>query len=253
MKAIIVGAMHQEVAPFVRAADRQQDGIEWRTDSSLFEDKTGAFSELFYRDQRIRVLQSGVGLVNAASVLTETLLQVHADIVINVGTAGSLSESVLVGSVVIPTNFGYLSADAREFGYALGQVPGQPEVFVSDLSTQVALVDIAREKIGPQVVISQGNALSGDTFVASQRHPALAPWIEQSDGLIIDTVDMETAAYAQVCRARGVKFASVRVVTDSVFEESLSAEDHTSRLACASSLASDIAYQFITRGFDSER
>lgn len=58
---------------------------------------------------------------------TTLLLQMFKpDIVINTGSAGSVSSGLKVGDVVVSTQTVYHDADVTAFGYAKGQLPACP-------------------------------------------------------------------------------------------------------------------------------
>src|SRR5690606_23018392 len=101
--------------------------------------------------------------------------------------AGGMGLDVRVGDVVVGATSVYGAADARVFGYALGQVPGMPARFDADpaLLTAATAVDAG----GPTV--RTGTILSSDVFVDAERVVGMREAFP--DAL---ACDMESAALA---------------------------------------------------------
>lgn len=151
---------------------------------------------------RVVVLTCGIGAVAASSAATWAILEQRPRAVISVGTCGGLAEDIEVGTLVLGREFTSFLADATVFGYAPGQVPGQPERFFAD----TGLIERARTAV-PEA--RSGLALSGDAFVTA---PLADPLRERFPGAL--SADMESAALAQTCAATGVPFLSLRAVSD---------------------------------------
>src|SRR5690606_15487187 len=98
-----------------------------------------------------------------------------------------------VGDVVVGTDIVNVEADARAFGYVLGQVPGMPASYQAD-----AL--LASTFTGERV--THAAMASGEKFVTAEIAHVLR---ENFPGSW--SVDMETAAIAQTAYNHGVRFA----------------------------------------------
>lgn len=75
---------------------------------------------------------SKIGLVNAAMTLTTLLKDYAIKTVYNLGTVGTLKPNFKPLSVLAITEAYYTFADAQEFGYAMGQIPGELPNYYSD-------------------------------------------------------------------------------------------------------------------------
>lgn len=203
--AVVLGAMAEEVRPYIaRAAD--EAGVD--REGLPFRDVAGARLWRLTIDAReIVVVRSGIGLVNAATAATIALHAVAPTAVLSTGSAGGLGGKVHVGDVVVGTTATYSAADARAFGYKLGQVPGMPVDYPGD---DVLLAGARRGdgREGYPTVVA-GQVTSGDVFVDGERLDAL-----RADFPEAAATDMESTALAQVAHAFGVPFLTARGISD---------------------------------------
>ncbi|MDT0166242.1 5'-methylthioadenosine/S-adenosylhomocysteine nucleosidase [Actinotalea sp. AC32] len=195
MTVVVLVAMADEAAPFVDRADRV--GSPVRVGRALHRD-------LVLDGRSVRLVETGIGLVNAAGALTGALLGERPEAVVSAGTAGGLAADVRVGDVVVGVRYRYWGADARAFGYELGQVPGMPAAYDGD----TRLVEHATGADAGQVVRA-GTMLSGDSFI----HAGLVDEVRSTFPDALST-DMESTALAHTCFAHDVPFVSVRGVSD---------------------------------------
>ena len=140
---------------------------------------------------RVRYCETGIGKVNAALAVYEAVQAERPDLVLNVGTAGSVSHAV--GSILACARF--IDRDMiqlKDFG-----VPYQ-----HDFSAELAQVPLLRDLDCAHV------CNTGDSFVTQV--------IEQAD-----VVDMENFAVAEVCHRVGIPLVSVKYITDRIGENSI--------------------------------
>ena len=155
----------------------------------------------------VLVARCGIGKVNAAA-LTQTMLVQGVTKLIFTGVAGALQAGLKVGDIVVSSDAVQHDVDATAFGYALGEIPGEPFAWKADDALQRAALQAAEGLEGVRVV--SGRILSGDQFIASKEKVA---WLlETFQGAC---TEMEGAAVAQVCAKWGVPFVIVRSVSDS--------------------------------------
>ncbi|MDM8083719.1 5'-methylthioadenosine/adenosylhomocysteine nucleosidase [Cellulomonas cellasea] len=194
--ALIVTAMPDESAPFVERADfvGQPTQVGHAVHRALSFDGRG-----------VLLVQCGIGLVNAATAAAVALNGTKAHVLISAGSAGGIGASVRVGDVVVGSEYVYSGADARAFGYSLGQVPGMPAVYEGD----DALLKTAANADVPDLRVLTGAMLSGDTFIDATMVDAIRASFP--DAL---STDMESAALAQTAHLYGVPFLSVRGISD---------------------------------------
>lgn len=142
----------------------------------------------------------GIGKVNAAVAAT-ALAERGAEILLNCGLSGGIS-GIARGEICLPDRFLEHDFDLTGLGYKRCEKPSQEYIYTAD----EGLVKILK-KIFPCARV--GTAVSGDCFV--------------SDAVLRDALknefsamscDMETAAIAYVARTYGIKFASVRRISD---------------------------------------
>lgn len=194
--AVIVTAMADETAPFVERADfvGQATQVGHATHRILS-----------FEGRGVLIVQSGIGLVNAATAAAVAISGTQPRVVISAGSAGGVGVGVQVGDVVVGSTYVYSGADARAFGYALGQVPGMPAVYGGDEALLAAAV--AADHVELRVVT--GTMLSGDAFIDATAVHA----IRESFPEALST-DMESAALAHTSHLYGVPFLSVRGISD---------------------------------------
>ena len=145
----------------------------------------GEFAEITWEDAQIYYVRTGVGKIKSAYYLTEVLSQLQPDIVINMGTAGSVNHQV--GDIFVCRHF--IDRDMHK---------------IADLGLQYELDSskLLEEKGYCKHWTENGVCNTGDSFLTE---------VTDFEG---DVVDMEAYAQAFVCQAREIPFISVKYVTD---------------------------------------
>lgn len=166
---------------------------------------------VFYKgrlhDKEVILTQSGIGKVNVAISTTLLINRFHPDLIINTGSAGALDKSLGVGDIVVSDMVAYHDADARAFGYQLGQIPQMPAQFVADSH----LTELAKEAINDQKwVAKSGLIVSGDSFIgtAEQRADIKTNFPQAM------AAEMEATAIAQTCYQFNLPFIITRAISD---------------------------------------
>lgn len=199
--AIVLVAMDEEAAPFLAAAVRASEpravgnALQW---------------ELEVDSRPVLLVRTGIGLVNAAGGLTAAILHEGGDrpLVVSAGTAGGLGADVRVGEVVIGAEYVQTDADARAFGYALGQVPGMPARYSGHAAALAAELSPMMPD-GSAIAVRRGLIVSGDTFVSGEHVERV-----RSDFPGALATDMESVALAQTAHVHRLAFVSVRGISD---------------------------------------
>ena len=159
---------------------------------------------------------SGIGKVNAAVTAFRLWKEYRCTHILSFGCAGGSNHSVHVGDVIVGDEYMYYDVYCGSPN-AVGQVQGHPETYPSDYA-EWRFLDGQRH----------GLIATGDTFVETE---VMAGAITQS--LYPDhcplALDMESAAIAQVCERRNVRFTSVRVISDNPFSGERTYEEFWSR------------------------
>ncbi len=194
--AVLVVAMADEAAPFLERADFV--GPATRMGHAEHRMVTLA-------DRQALLVTCGIGLVNSAAAAAVAIHGTHPRALISAGSAGGVGVQVQVGDVVVGSEYLYSGADARTFGYELGQVPGMPEVYAAEKELHDAA---AAARVGDLRVLS-GTVLSGDAFIDAGRVEAIRTAFP---GAL--ATDMESAALAHTSHLYGVPFLSVRGISD---------------------------------------
>lgn len=142
----------------------------------------------------------GIGKVNAA-VAAAALAENGAEILLNCGLSGGIS-GVRRGEICIPNRFLEHDFDLTGIGYKPCEKPLQEYIYYADKE----LVELLRYLMP---LAKTGTAVSGDRFVSDTK---LRDSLKKEFSAM--SCDMETAAIAYVAHTYGVKFASIRKISD---------------------------------------
>ena len=149
----------------------------------------------------------GIGKVNAAMAAQTLCLKFGADLILNAGVAGCTSP-LPAGTVAVVTDCVQYDMDLTAVGAAAGFVPTVERVEFPTWEPDFCAKTL--EAAGFPAVM--GRVATADRFVtdtpdAVRLQNTFAPLL----------VDMEACAIAQVCLRNGVKFVSIKTVSDCVF------------------------------------
>lgn len=186
----------------------------------LMEEKTNipaarmTFTKGKIKGKNIVAVECGIGKVNAA-ICSQIMIDLFKpDVIINSGIAGSLSNEINIGDIVIAKDVVQHDMD----GTATGDPPGEilfndekridipaDEAVIKNL--EIACKDLKNTK----TVI--GRIATGDVFVDARerRHS-----IHNTFGAI--ACEMEGGAIGQVCYRNGVPFGIIRCISDDIDE-----------------------------------
>ncbi len=139
-------------------------------------------------------LSTGVGKAKSAYYLTKQFYQKRPDMVLNVGSAGTLKHNI--GDIFLATHF--IDRD-----YETIQLPGiEYEIELSHLLNQTLKHWVSRYE-------KTGTCNTGDTFVT------------KVGSITGDIIDMEAYAQAFVCKQFDIPFLAVKYVTDIIGSNSV--------------------------------
>jgi len=195
----IVSAMHEELAAVLeRMPDERRVTVAGR-----------AFWQGHWHGHEVVAVLAGIGKVAAATTAALLAERFRVGRIVFTGVAGGLGPGVHVGDVVVADTFLQHDMDASPL-FPRHEVPlyGRSR-FAADAALAAALVDAAGAAM-PQARVHRGLVVSGDRFVSTSAE-ARALQAELPDAL---AVEMEGAAFAQVCHDFGIPFAAVRTVSD---------------------------------------
>lgn len=152
---------------------------------------------------------SGIGKVAAATTATALIERFGVRQIVFSGVAGGLAPGVKVGDVVVAASFLQHDLDASPI-FPRYEVPLYgTDRFATDAAVSDQLADAVQRAL-PQARLHRGLVVSGDRFVSSA---AESRQLQQALPEAL-AVEMEGAAFAQVCHDYGVPFAAVRTISD---------------------------------------
>lgn len=151
-------------------------------------------------EKEVVLVKSNVGKVNSARVCQMMIDNFNVELVINVGTAGSIDNSLNIGDVVVATELVQHDFDVTPFGRKLGEIENIGESIK---------VDDKLLNLFDNIDVRKGIIATGDKFVVD---------IEEKNnvrnffGAIC--IEMEGASIAQVCFLNKVPVLVIRSITD---------------------------------------
>lgn len=204
MAVAIVAAMQQELAAVLALLPDERRQVAAGRD----------FWAGHLHGREVVTVLSRIGKVAAATTAVALIERFKVDAIVFTGVAGGLARGVNVGDVVLADAFVQHDMDASPL-FPRYEVPLYG---ASSFPTDAALTDRLAAAVGralPGTRVHRGLVASGDRFVAtSVESRALQQGLP--DAL---AVEMEGAAFAQVCHDYGVPFAAVRTVSDRADDE----------------------------------
>lgn len=199
MRTAIVSAMHQELAAVLALMpDEHRQTVGGRD-----------YWVGHLHGQDVVAVLSRIGKVAAATTATALIERFGVSRILFTGVAGGLGRNVQRGDVVVAQSFLQHDLDASPI-FPRYEVPlyGTSR-FATDPALTARLQRAVQQAL-PGTRVHQGLVVSGDRFVASS---AESHTLQQAlpDAL---AVEMEGAAFAQVCHDYGVPLAAVRTISD---------------------------------------
>jgi adenosylhomocysteine nucleosidase len=172
------------------------------------------------------VVLSGIGKVAAATTATILIEYFKVDRIVFTGVAGGLGKNVKIGDVVVADSFMQHDMDASPV-FPRYELPGYGTSTLSaDEALKAELMQACQHVIAHlpttledatiqayglhQPQVHTGLVISGDRFVSTSAEAKQL----QHDLPQALAVEMEGAAFAQVCHDYKVPFASVRTISD---------------------------------------
>ena len=164
-----------------------------------------------YGGKEFLVAVSGIGKVLASSGATAVCVaHPEVDALINLGIGGSLDAAKAPClSAVLASDFAQHDMDTTPFGDPIGYLYGPDRVKIdADEGLNRDLAAICTEMGIP---VTSAPIASGDQFIVDENVKSVI--VERFGAL---SVDMEAAAFAEVCFVYGKPFTALRIVSDAV-------------------------------------
>jgi adenosylhomocysteine nucleosidase len=204
MRTAIVSAMHEELFAVLALMPDEHKQIAAGRE----------FWQGHLHGHDVIAVLSRIGKVAAATTAVVLIEKFKVDRIVFTGVAGGLAPQVKVGDVVVAGSFIQHDLDASPI-FPRYEVPLYgTDRFATDAALSDELARAAREAL-PGAALHRGLVASGDRFV-STTHESRALQAALPDAL---AVEMEGAAFAQVCHDYGVPFAAVRTISDRADDE----------------------------------
>lgn len=177
-----------------------------------YEKKT-IYGFIFYENERIIILVSGIGIVNVSAGVMLLIDRFNVDCIINFGTCGAICESLNSGDIVIP-----------------------PKLFLSDINKEFLLNDKMQSFVFSIALLSDLRVCRGNVFTTTKFMNVQDKLALSKRGMnLIDVIDMESAAIVQICTKDSIKLPVIvtKIVTDTVRHSYESLDDY---LRCENAL-----------------
>lgn len=162
--------------------------------------------------QDVVVAQCGIGKVFAALCAQTMILRYGTDRVINVGVAGTLTESLGLLDIAVSDALVQHDMDTSPLGDPVGLISGINIVRIPASEELAQELTAAAERLGLRTV--RGVIASGDQFIADETRKR---YIRGTFDAV--ACEMEGAAIGQVCYVNGVDFAVLRCISDNASDE----------------------------------
>ena len=199
MKIGVIGAMESEVNALKEAMTISRK----ETKASM------EFCEGHLGKMDVVVVQCGMGKVHAgicAQILVDDFNVTH---IINTGVAGSLSNKLDIGDIVISTDAVQHDFTVEAIGFKKGEIPYTGLVyFKADEALQQKALKAVSVAL-PNIKAIKGRICTGDQFISSNE--AKDRIIKDFDGTC---AEMEGAAIAQVCYENHIPYVILRAISD---------------------------------------
>lgn len=162
------------------------------------------YEKIFYigniDNNKVVCVKSNVGKVNAARICQMLIDNFDLDLVINVGTAGSVDNNLDIGDVIVANKLVQHDFDVTPFGRKKGEIENIGEFIKVDNN----LLELFKN-----INVHIGGIASGDKFVTDRNEKDN---IRNTFNVLC--VEMEGASIAQVCFLNKVPFLVIRSITD---------------------------------------
>ncbi|MGL5520174.1 MAG: hypothetical protein ACRDBR_01940 [Metamycoplasmataceae bacterium] len=170
------------------------------------------------------VVNSGIGLVNAAAATQELIDKFNITFLLNYGAVGASGNNLNLFDVIIPEKI--FCHDAITPWYQRGVIPGEKSFFYNSL---------IKDKI---------NISSGNSFISN-----IKTVNEINEHYQANLFDMETYAYAAICHKKNIPFLTIKGISDIIEQTENKIEKVNQNISLASAKALIELDKFIKEKF----
>lgn len=155
----------------------------------------------------------GVGKVYAAVCAQTMIIEYNPEVIINIGVAGGIAESLKIGNIAIASNVVQHDMDTSPLGDPVGMISGIDKIYIPCDKKLCEKVLETVKKVGIKAVI--GTIASGDQFISDKLKKK---YLQKTFSAI--ACEMEGAAIGHVCYINDVPFVVIRAISDIADESS---------------------------------
>lgn len=194
----------------IAAMEEEKNAIK----NIMKEIKENKIYELIFIEGRINekeciLVESGVGKVNSSRTTQIMIDKYDIEYIINVGTAGSVTDELKIGDMVIGKKIVQHDFDITAFGHKKGYISNIGEKLSSDEKLVKKFEDTIKEINDKEIKIKIGTIATGDIFCTEIRMKN-----KIKEKFEADAVEMEAASIAQVCYLDKIPFIILRSISD---------------------------------------
>ena len=161
----------------------------------------------------ITLAKCGIGKVFAAVCAEAMILNFKPDVIVNIGVAGTLTDSLNTADIAIAKSVVHHDLDTSPLGDPVGLISGINIVNIECDKNVVRLLEKCAKLL--DVKCECGVIASGDQFVCTSEKKS---YIRKTFNAI--ACEMEGASIGHVCFINGVKFGVLRAISDGADEKS---------------------------------
>lgn len=157
--------------------------------------------------KRAVVALCGVGKVFAAICTQTMILGFNPDVIINVGVAGALSDSLAIGEIVIAENAVQHDMNTVALGDEIGFISGINKVYLPTDKSVTSMLENVVQMLGINYEV--GTIATGDAFINTNE---MRQFLVDTFGA--SACDMESAAVVQTCYVNNIPCSVIRAISD---------------------------------------
>lgn len=192
MNILICGAQDEEISSIL--------------DSDIKKIDKDSYLSLKISNNNIFVKKTGIGKTSTGLQLGLFLSNVDVDLIINIGSCGSLSSDLKIGDTLVATKVCYYDVDLTAFNHPLGMISDEP-LYFSCCKEYVDTINTYKLEH-----VKNGLLISGDKFLTENNFSK--DLLENFDNPL--ACDMEGASVAQVANDLNIPFLVIRSITDEI-------------------------------------